>query len=96
MQWNAGDRPAAPGRGRLWPKRWAGSRRSGVRFLKTGAEAVAAAVRLARVHTGRDRVLGCGYHGWLDWCSRSGGFPTETRALLWRAPLQRHRAGAPR
>src|SRR5207245_4132246 len=41
-----------------------------VRFLKTGAEAVAAAVRLARVATGRDRVLGCGYHGWLDWCSR--------------------------
>src|SRR5256886_13613456 len=29
-----------------------------VRFLKTGAEAVAAAVRLARVATGRDRVLG--------------------------------------
>ena len=28
-----------------------------VRFLKTGAEAVAAAVRLARVHTGRDMVL---------------------------------------
>jgi glutamate-1-semialdehyde 2,1-aminomutase len=37
-----------------------------VRFLKTGAEAVAAAVRIARTHTGRDRVLGCGYHGWLD------------------------------
>src|SRR4026208_1071574 len=39
-----------------------------VRFFKTGAEAVAAAVRLARVTTGRDRVLSCGYHGWLDWC----------------------------
>ena len=38
-----------------------------MRFLKTGAEAVAAAVRLARVATGRERVLGCGYHGWLDW-----------------------------
>ena len=34
-----------------------------VRFLKTGAEAVAAAVRLARVATGREEVLGCGYHG---------------------------------
>ena len=33
-----------------------------VRFLKTGAEAVAAAVRLARVATGRERVVGCGYH----------------------------------
>lgn len=31
-----------------------------VRFLKTGAEAVAAAVRLGRVATGHERVLGCG------------------------------------
>src|SRR5206468_2275921 len=46
-----------------------------VRFLKTGAEAVAAAVRLARVVTGRERVLGCGYHGWLDWCQGAEGVP---------------------
>src|SRR3954463_2942964 len=54
-----------------------------VRFLKTGAEAMAAAVRLARVHTGRDHVLGCGYHGWLDWCGtkEQGGVPPATRAL---------------
>jgi glutamate-1-semialdehyde 2,1-aminomutase len=39
------------------------------RFLKTGAEAVAAAVRIARAHTRREVVLGCGYHGWLDWCT---------------------------
>ena len=58
-----------------------------VRFLKTGAEAVAAAVRLARVHTGRDRVLGCGYHGWLDWCSRSGGVPSTTQALYGELPF---------
>ncbi|HEU4829730.1 MAG TPA: aminotransferase class III-fold pyridoxal phosphate-dependent enzyme [Gemmatimonadales bacterium] len=43
-----------------------------VRFLKTGAEAAAAAVRLARAHTGREFVLGCGYHGWLDWCQPHG------------------------
>lgn len=36
------------------------------RFHKTGAEACAAAVRLARTHTGREQALGCGYHGWLD------------------------------
>ena len=36
-----------------------------VRFLKTGAEAVAASVRIARVHTGRERVVRCGYQGWL-------------------------------
>ena len=58
-----------------------------VRFLKTGAEAVAAAVRLARVHTGRDRVLGCGYHGWLDWCSRSGGVPEATQSLYGELPF---------
>ena len=58
-----------------------------VRFLKTGAEAVAAAVRLARVHTGRDRVLGCGYHGWLDWCGRSGGVPAATQSLYGELPF---------
>lgn len=51
-----------------------------VRFLKTGAEAVAAAIRLARVATNRDRVLSCGYHGWLDWCSRGAGVPRDTQA----------------
>jgi glutamate-1-semialdehyde 2,1-aminomutase len=54
-----------------------------VRFLKTGAEAVAAAVRLARAHTGREMVLGCGYHGWLDWCTQDDpAVPTGTRASL--------------
>jgi glutamate-1-semialdehyde 2,1-aminomutase len=52
-----------------------------VRFLKTGAEAVAAAVRIARVATGREAVLGCGYHGWLDWCSDAAGVPDSTRHL---------------
>ncbi len=52
-----------------------------VRFLKTGAEAVAAAVRLARVVTGRARVLTAGYHGWLDWCQMTAGVPDAVRAL---------------
>lgn len=38
-----------------------------VRLFKTGAEAASAAVRAARVVTGRSRVLSCGYHGWHDW-----------------------------
>lgn len=38
----------------------------GYRFFKTGSEAVAAAVRLARAHTGRSRVLRVGFHGWHD------------------------------
>lgn len=53
-----------------------------VRFLKTGAEAVAAAVRLARASTGRDQVLGCGYHGWLDWCSQARGVPRAVQGLF--------------
>ena len=60
-----------------------------VRFLKTGAEAVAAAVRLARVVTGRDAVLGCGYHGWLDWCqtAEGRGVPAATLALYRELPF---------
>ena len=44
-----------------------------VQFLKTGAEAVSAAVRLARAYTGRDVVVGSGYFGWHDWSSTSDG-----------------------
>jgi glutamate-1-semialdehyde 2,1-aminomutase len=58
-----------------------------VRFLKSGAEACAAAVRLARVATGRELVLGCGYHGWLDWCEGSAGVPASTRALFAELPF---------
>jgi len=59
-----------------------------IRFLKTGAEAVAAAVRLARVATGREFVLGCGYHGWLDWCQgATEGVPAPTRALFAELPF---------
>jgi glutamate-1-semialdehyde 2,1-aminomutase len=59
-----------------------------IRFLKTGAEAVAAAVRIARVHTGREEVLACGYHGWLDWCQgRTEGVPQGTRAVFAELPF---------
>lgn len=37
------------------------------RFARTGGEAMAMAVRIARAHTGRDVVAFCGYHGWHDW-----------------------------
>ncbi|WP_091027559.1 aminotransferase class III-fold pyridoxal phosphate-dependent enzyme [Microbacterium oxydans] len=36
------------------------------RFLKTGGEALAAVIRIARAHTGRDRVVQIGYNGWLN------------------------------
>jgi len=38
-----------------------------VRFARTGGEALAIAVRVARAATGRDLVAFCGYHGWMDW-----------------------------
>lgn len=38
-----------------------------VRFARSGGEANAIAVRIARAATGRDRVAICGYHGWHDW-----------------------------
>jgi len=60
-----------------------------IRFVKTGAEGVAAAVRLARVTTGRAEVLGCGYHGWLDWCQTGAGrgTPDPVRALYAELPF---------
>ena len=38
-----------------------------VRYARTGGEAMALAVRVARAHTGRDKIAFCGYHGWHDW-----------------------------
>ena len=42
---------------------WAGM----VRYSRSGGEAMAIAVRIARAYTRRDKVLFCGYHGWHDW-----------------------------
>ena len=38
-----------------------------VRFARTGGEANAIAVRIARATSGKDKVAICGYHGWHDW-----------------------------
>ncbi|MCG9894703.1 MAG: aminotransferase class III-fold pyridoxal phosphate-dependent enzyme [Fimbriimonadaceae bacterium] len=37
------------------------------RFARTGGEACAIAVRIARAASGKDVVALCGYHGWSDW-----------------------------
>lgn len=37
------------------------------RFTRSGGEAMAVAVRIARAHTRKDKVAFCGYHGWHDW-----------------------------
>lgn len=38
-----------------------------VRFARSGGEANAIAVRIARAASGKDNVAICGYHGWHDW-----------------------------
>jgi len=58
-----------------------------VRFLKTGAEAVAAAVRIARTATGRNAVVGSGYFGWLDWWSEAAGVPPGAHADYTAVPF---------
>lgn len=61
-----------------------------VRYSKSGADAASAAVRLSRAHTGRDRVVCCGYHGWHDWyigaTSRPKGVPEAVRRLTTKIP----------
>ena len=47
-------------------------------FLKTGSDATTAGIRIARAHTGRIKVMRCGYHGWHDWCvEMKGGIPPK-------------------
>lgn len=38
-----------------------------MRFCRTGGEANAVAIRIARAASGKDKVAICGYHGWHDW-----------------------------
>lgn len=38
-----------------------------VRYSRSGGEAMAMAVRIARAYAGKDIILFCGYHGWHDW-----------------------------
>jgi len=38
-----------------------------VRYARTGGEAMAIAVRIARAKSKKDLILFCGYHGWHDW-----------------------------
>ncbi|OGV51680.1 MAG: hypothetical protein A2017_10150 [Lentisphaerae bacterium GWF2_44_16] len=44
-----------------------------VRFLKTGGEAIAACIKIARAATGRNKIVQCGYNGWLNTLSAPGG-----------------------
>ncbi len=37
------------------------------RFTRSGGEACAVAIRIARAATGKSKIAFCGYHGWHDW-----------------------------
>lgn len=61
-----------------------------LRFHKSGSEACASAVRIARARTTRTVVLSCGYHGWHDWCSPdSPGVPAMPGFVDFRYDLDR-------
>lgn len=79
------------------------------RFLKTGGEAVAACIKIARAATGRDHVIQIGYNGWLNSLAADGmvlpgrmaaqqpGVPAAVSALhhscAWNAPEQLEKLG---
>ncbi|MEW5960372.1 MAG: aminotransferase class III-fold pyridoxal phosphate-dependent enzyme [Chloroflexota bacterium] len=51
-----------------------------VHFFKTGSDTTTAAVRLARIVTGREKIVRWGYNGWHDWCCiRPAGIPRQVR-----------------
>ena len=58
-----------------------------VQFLKSGAEGMSAAVRIARTYTNRDTVVGSGYFGWHDWSSDADGVPEAVRSLFRAVPF---------
>jgi glutamate-1-semialdehyde aminotransferase len=61
-----------------------------VRLFKTGAEATSAAVRTARIATGRELILCCGYHGWHDWWAvlrTPEGIPVGQQRLVVEFPF---------
>ena len=58
-----------------------------VRFLRSGAEATAAAVRIARAATGRHTVIACGYFGWHDWSNPGPGVPSGAHAQVHTVPF---------
>ncbi len=50
-----------------------------VRIVTSGSDATAAAIRIARVFTKKDKVVRWGYHGWHDWSY--GGAGTDRVAI---------------
>ena len=60
------------------------------RFARSGGEANAIAIRIARAASGKDKVAFCGYHGWHDWylsANLSNESQLDSHLLLGLYPL---------
>lgn len=57
------------------------------RFARSGGEAMAVAVRIARTYTKKDKVLFCGYHGWFDWYLAANLGKKDALDKMWIAGL---------
>lgn len=60
-----------------------------VRFARSGGEANAIAIRIARAAAGKDNVAICGYHGWHDWylsANHNGGDDLSAHLLSGLSP----------
>lgn len=69
-----------------------------VRFARTGGEACAVAIRIARAASGKDTVAFCGYHGWHDWylaanLGEAGSLDAQLLPGLDPAGVPRHLTG---
>jgi glutamate-1-semialdehyde 2,1-aminomutase len=49
-----------------------------VKFLVGGSDVTAAAIRIARIYTGRNKIVRWGYHGWHDWSYGGAGTDRES------------------
>jgi len=60
-----------------------------VRFARSGGEANAIAIRIARAASGKDNVAICGYHGWHDWylsANHNGGDDLKAHLIPGLSP----------
>jgi len=58
-----------------------------VLYFIGGSSATQGAIRCARAHTGREKIIRCGYHGWYDWCwPQMPGVPHHERELIIAVP----------
>ena len=47
------------------------------KFFTSGSDSTSAAIRMARIYTGREKIIRWGYHGWHDWCYGGAGSDRE-------------------